>query len=564
MDLATSSPIISGATYGPGNEMLTMSGNVNETRTYNSMRQLKQVYNGAINFSYNYPSSNNNGKIASQTDNVSAEQVVYSYDALNRLATATATSYAWGQSYSYDGFGNLTGQTVTYGSAPSYSASPNPSTNAVGSTDANGNASYINISGTNLPATYDVSNRLVSVGYGNISYGYAPGNKRVWSSVTDPNSGLTTEWVTFWSITGQKLATYGLTVGSVNMPCYPQYWEWCFAGTLTATQTGTNYYFGRKLIKNSTAYGYVAADRLGSVGKYYPYGQEKPSATTNGTEKFTGYFRDAETGLDYADQRFHNPGTGRFLTPDPYMAKAKGANNPRNPGSWNRYAYVGGDPVNRVDHRGLEYYGVGDDDDESDDGTCGVDWMTDASLSGPCGGGDGGGGNGACPVGQYFSTTSNNCVDDGNDGDDNSDPTCTMTMYTRGLTGIWSILGTFATHSYLVLTETVGNSSSTVTIDGLHQGKKLTDEVVTLGLNGGKYGYGNNPSTSIDDGTFEIPCDDIQLAENAAQAFMSNPPNYGVLGPNSNSFMHWLLDAIGEGTTYSAPLGSWGWNWLIH
>lgn len=25
-----------------------------------------------------------------------------------------------------------------------------------------------------------------------------------------------------------------------------------------------------------------------------------PSATTNGTEKFTGYFRDAESGNDYA------------------------------------------------------------------------------------------------------------------------------------------------------------------------------------------------------------------------------------------------------------------------
>jgi len=49
--------------------MLTMTGSVNETRIYNSMLQLKQMYNGAINISYNYPSSNNNGKIASQTDN---------------------------------------------------------------------------------------------------------------------------------------------------------------------------------------------------------------------------------------------------------------------------------------------------------------------------------------------------------------------------------------------------------------------------------------------------------------------------------------------------------------
>jgi RHS repeat-associated protein len=60
--------------------------------------------------------------------------------------------------------------------------------------------------------------------------------------------------------------------------------------------------------------GWVYTDRLGSIGKFYPYGVERPSATANGTEKFTGYFRDAETGLDYADQRYESPGTGRFLT----------------------------------------------------------------------------------------------------------------------------------------------------------------------------------------------------------------------------------------------------------
>ena len=54
----------------------------------------------------------------------------------------------------------------------------------------------------------------------------------------------------------------------------------------------------------------MTSDRLGSIGKFYPFGQEKPSATANDTEKFTGYFRDASTGLDYADQRYHQPGMG--------------------------------------------------------------------------------------------------------------------------------------------------------------------------------------------------------------------------------------------------------------
>ncbi|HLH43877.1 MAG TPA: RHS repeat-associated core domain-containing protein, partial [Bryobacteraceae bacterium] len=58
------------------------------------------------------------------------------------------------------------------------------------------------------------------------------------------------------------------------------------------------------------------------------------------------------TGLDYADQRYYQPGMGRFLTADPYMANNGGSGEPSDPGSWNRFAYVGGDPVNLTDPDG--------------------------------------------------------------------------------------------------------------------------------------------------------------------------------------------------------------------
>jgi len=103
-------------------------------------------------------------------------------------------------------------------------------------------------------------------------------------------------------------------------------------------------------VSSTTRYALYPSDRLGSIGKYYPYGQERPSATTNDTEKFTGYFRDSATGLDYADQRYHQPGMGRFMTADPAASSAQG----NDPGSHNRYAYTGGDPVNRVDRTGRD------------------------------------------------------------------------------------------------------------------------------------------------------------------------------------------------------------------
>jgi RHS repeat-associated protein len=88
-------------------------------------------------------------------------------------------------------------------------------------------------------------------------------------------------------------------------------------------------------------------------------------------------------GQDYADQRYFNGTIGRFWTPDPGgMASA----NPGDPRSWNRYTYVGGDPVNYNDPSGL----------------CGVDTggeIVDDAFGGhahwralDCGGGDDAGG----------------------------------------------------------------------------------------------------------------------------------------------------------------------------
>jgi RHS repeat-associated protein len=65
---------------------------------------------------------------------------------------------------------------------------------------------------------------------------------------------------------------------------------------------------------------------------------------------FATHNRNSCTTVDYADQRFYASTYGRFNTPDPY--KASGST--RDPGSWNRYAYVGGDPVNFGDPSGLE------------------------------------------------------------------------------------------------------------------------------------------------------------------------------------------------------------------
>ena len=54
-------------------------------------------------------------------------------------------------------------------------------------------------------------------------------------------------------------------------------------------------------------------------------------------------------GLDYADQRFYASTYGRFNTADQYKASG----GPNDPGSWNRYSYVQGDPINNTDPGGM-------------------------------------------------------------------------------------------------------------------------------------------------------------------------------------------------------------------
>jgi RHS repeat-associated protein len=314
--------LVNNITYGPAGELLTMSYlGYNETRQYNNRLQMTRLttsngVNTQTDFEYRFPTAgSNNGQLYQMKDWVTGEEVTYAYDALQRLASATTTGPEWGQAYGYDGFGNLLSQTVTKGTAPYMSVSVNPANNRVTGTSYDNNGNDLTF------GSYDVSNRLKQAG--SMQYGYDPGNKRVWKN---PGTGVANEEFTFWA-GNQRLGTYK----STN------------PGTAAFTVASTNLYFGGRLIQaNGTA---ILIDRLGSnvMGgkRYFPYGQEKPSATTNNVEKFTGYFRDSETGLDYADQRFHNPGTGRFTTPDPLGS------------GLNYYAYVDGDPANKIDPRGL-------------------------------------------------------------------------------------------------------------------------------------------------------------------------------------------------------------------
>jgi RHS repeat-associated protein len=148
------------------------------------------------------------------------------------------------------------------------------------------------------------------------------------------------------------------------------------SGAPTLTVVSTNVWFAGRLFKNQ--------DRLQSVGKYFPYGEDRynpnPANPANDQEKFATYTRDAVSGLDYAVNRYYSAGMGRFMSADPDEKSAKA----RSPQTWNRYSYAANDPIIALDPTGMDLVYVQDDDGEGDGGGDDNDAPIDYCFAGTC------------------------------------------------------------------------------------------------------------------------------------------------------------------------------------
>jgi RHS repeat-associated protein len=349
-DLYSGSPqqptwLVSGATYNAAGQLTAMTTNAyTETLQYNANLQLTRIAAGGaqgIDFTYTYPTGNN-GRISQMTDNISGEQVSYTYDQLNRLVQSVSTVTGT-VPFAYDGFGNLTQQGQT---TLSIDATTNRINSAGYQYNANGNVTQTPNPTTTY--TYDVANRLVS---NNAIYN--PRNQRVFDET----------YIYLYTPEGKLAGKYTA--------------NWSTNGSVAFIQGGQpNVYFAGKQIQEGS--NWVMTDRLGSVrlkgterSSYLPYGAEV-TQTSDQRTKFATYYRDS-AGLDYAGQRYYGNGMGRFLTPDPGGARTA---DPKNPGSWNRYSYAGTDPVNFGDPTGrvsvsVPWDDLADQDDLIDDGGSG-------------------------------------------------------------------------------------------------------------------------------------------------------------------------------------------------
>lgn len=362
-----------------------------ESMQFNSRLQPTQIALGSLKdtfdqlkLNFEYGDLDGNGAIIPGTNsgNIAKQSIVvpgvgtsagftavqkYDYDALNRIQIAnevlTPTSGAaesWTQEFRYDRFGNRTfhepttttlpkncgvppNQTVCPADVPIYNPSASTSNNRLNGYqfDAAGNSTY---DAQYRKFTYDAENKQRKVesldSGGNVTgtigeYVYDGDGKRVKKTV--PNGEIT---IFVYDATGKLIGEFSTIVAP------PQDAKVAYL---------TNDHLGSPRV-NTDARGAIV-----SRHDYHPFGDEIVSATTpkrspgvgyvddTVRKQFTGYERDEETQLDFAQARMFGSRAGRFTSPDPSWISV----SCENPQTWNRYIYVLNNPLRYSDPLGL-------------------------------------------------------------------------------------------------------------------------------------------------------------------------------------------------------------------
>ncbi|HMT09185.1 MAG TPA: RHS repeat-associated core domain-containing protein [Pyrinomonadaceae bacterium] len=349
-------------------ESLRLGNGLWESAKFNNRMQPTEINLGRgvvsgdlwkLTYEYGELESNGTVSTAKNTGNIARQTVSfnglshpfvqsYKYDALQRLTEAKETkngTQIWLQQFGYDIYGNrnstnqsVNGSTIT--TTPAVDANTNRFTSTSFQYDKNGNITR-DTSLANASRTFvfnaDNKQRKVLDANGNPigTYYYDGEGKRV--------KKVTATETTIYVFSGGKLvAEYTNTTPPTNP---------------TVSYTATDLLGSPR----------VLTDSLGAVVSrrdFLPFGEEvyadeanRTSAqkyTTTGDDglrkRFTGYEKDKETQLDFAEARMYENRYGRFTAVDPLLASGKSGN----PKSFNRYVYCFSNPLAFTDPDGLQ------------------------------------------------------------------------------------------------------------------------------------------------------------------------------------------------------------------
>ncbi|MFZ0749761.1 MAG: RHS repeat-associated core domain-containing protein, partial [Pyrinomonadaceae bacterium] len=157
----------------------------------------------------------------------------------------------------------------------------------------------------------------------------------------------------------------GYTAGlAANQPILADHIQELRNRVLASWQSGAGAVEIRWLVADPIGTPRIIIDQTGSFAgvsrhDYLPFGEEVPENFRTGIpgysgsdavrQKFTGYERDLETGLDFAQARYYANLQGRFTSPDPENAGVD-INVPQ---SWNGYSYTINNPLIYIDPSGM-------------------------------------------------------------------------------------------------------------------------------------------------------------------------------------------------------------------
>ncbi len=333
-----------------------------------------ELENGTVN------TAKNTGNIAKQTLSFTGLTnplvQTFKYDSLYRLTEAKETSgtdRTWEERFGYDRYGNRTGLEKFSGASTTplpldnkTHPTINPATNRFNmgqgyTYDKNGNLIDDPEGRTFIFNGENKQRYVVKNGQNVGEYFYDGEGNRVKKKVYDAN-GVTIKEETIFVYSAGKLVEEYSTKTPPQNP--------------TTSYTVTDQLLSPRIITDSN--GNVVSRR-----DFMPFGEEitnnigeraaeslKYGVADGIRQKFTGYQKDDETGLDFAEARMYENRHGRFTAVDPLLASGKSSD----PQSFNRYVYVRNSPLILTDPSGEvpgDYYSrngeyIGSDDKPDD------------------------------------------------------------------------------------------------------------------------------------------------------------------------------------------------------
>ena len=285
----------------------------------------------------------------------------FTYDALNRLTSATVnlTPGPLVKSFSYSAIGNLLSKSDVgnYSYAPPGSPLPHAVTSTSGgsisttfSYDPNGNQT----AGLGRNIVYTSYNKPASIAQGTRTISFLDDTEHqrfkqvtpegttlyigafgVLAEVSNPGTS-SAKWTEYLSVGNAKVGMRTLQVASE---------------TLTTRYFHTDHLGSISVITNETG---AVVERL----SYDAWGKRRNadgsddatgSITSQTTRGFTGEEELSVSGLVHLNGRVYDPLLARMTSADPTVT------DPMNPQGWNRYSYVGNDPLAFTDPNGFSW-----------------------------------------------------------------------------------------------------------------------------------------------------------------------------------------------------------------